>query len=66
VLTPRHHTHTQTGVALSLDGKLLVVGAPTAWDNNMDCQSGAVYLIDVDKVCAGAWARVRRGGNPLP
>lgn len=38
------------GVALSLDGRLLIVGAPTAWDNNMDCQSGAVYLIDVDEV----------------
>lgn len=40
-----------SGVALSLDGRLLIVGAPTAWDNNMDCQSGAVYLIDVDEVC---------------
>lgn len=40
------------GVALSLDGKLLIVGAPTAWDNNMDGQSGALYLIDVDEVRA--------------
>lgn len=43
-------THHCTGLALSLDGRLLIVGAPTAWDNNMDCQSGALYLIDVDEV----------------
>lgn len=51
------------GVALTTDGRLLIVGAPTAWDNNMDCQSGAVYLIDVDKVrphalCVGGWCLV--------
>jgi hypothetical protein len=40
------------GVAVSLDGRLLIVGAPTAWDNNMDSQSGAVYLIDIEEVRA--------------
>lgn len=50
------HTHadpfSQYGAAVSLtpDGKLLIVGAPLAWDNNMSNQTGAVYLIDASKV----------------
>ncbi len=50
------HTHSDpysnygAGVALSANGKLLLVGAPTAWDNNMDYQNGAVYFIDVSDV----------------
>lgn len=38
------------GVALTADGKVLVIGAPTAWDNNMERQDGAVYMMDVSSV----------------
>ncbi|KAF8065468.1 hypothetical protein HT031_003069 [Scenedesmus sp. PABB004] len=50
------HTHADpfsnygAGVSLSANGKLLAVGAPTAWDSNMDNQTGAVYMIDVSSV----------------
>jgi hypothetical protein len=50
------HTHSdpfsQYGAAVILtpDGKLMAVGAPEAWDNNMSNQTGAVYLIDASEV----------------
>ncbi|WIA36854.1 hypothetical protein OEZ86_008105 [Tetradesmus obliquus] len=50
------HTHadpfSQYGAAVTLtpDGKLMAVGAPEAWDNNMSNQTGAVYLIDASEV----------------
>lgn len=47
---PDPFSHYGAGVALTADGKVLMVGAPTAWDNNMERQNGAVYMIDVSSV----------------
>jgi hypothetical protein len=38
------------GVAITPLGNLLIVGAPTTWDNNMDFQIGAVYTMDISTV----------------
>eukprot|EP00775_Hariotina_reticulata_P006616 gene6616-6844_t len=38
------------GVKLTEDGNLLLVGAPTSWDNNMEFQVGALYVMDLSFV----------------
>jgi len=38
------------GVKLTEDGNMLIVGAPTSWDNNMEFQVGALYVMDLSVV----------------
>jgi hypothetical protein len=37
-------------VTITANGNLLLIGAPTAWDNNMQKQYGALYTLDISTV----------------